>query len=71
MKTLYSEEIAGNKSNYNLEATFDKTDGVIGITQPRRHCDDEAGIDRVFLSSYQVKELFRFVYPRLTKSISF
>lgn len=56
--TTYSDEIKGERRNYNWSVGFDwTTGGFLGITQK-----DGADVkDRVLLSPEQVKELTAFI----------
>lgn len=56
-RTYYSDEIKGARGNYNWTATYDLTDGFLGVTQK----DGDKVIDRVLLSPDQVKELTSFI----------
>lgn len=57
-ETKYSDEIKGEKGNFNQSARFDWTDGgYLGITQK----DGDSVNDRVLLSPKQVKELDAFL----------
>ena len=55
--TRYSEKIAGTRTNHNLPARFDLTDGSLGITQ----FDNGTVSDRVLLCPKQVQELRKFL----------
>lgn len=60
-RTHYSDEIKGERRNYNWTATFDwTTGGFLGITQK----DGGDVKDRVLLSPKQVEELLAFVKTR-------
>lgn len=50
--TYYSKEIAGTSRNHGWSASFDFTDGYIGINQSK---------DRVLLSPAQFNALIAFV----------
>lgn len=52
----YSEQIAGDKGNYDWPVRFDVHNGYIGITQ----WNDGSG-DRVLLSPGQLAELRKFL----------
>lgn len=55
-RTIYSDQIAGARGNYNWPVRFDSTDGHLGITQT----EGDKVKDRVLLSPKQVQELIKF-----------
>lgn len=58
--TIYSDKVPGARGDYGWSASFDKTDGYVGINQH----DGDKLTDRVLLSAKQVKELIAFVEKR-------
>jgi hypothetical protein len=58
--TTYSDEVPGARGNYGWPATFDLTDGYLGITQ----FEGDTVKDRVLLSPRQVAALVAFVSKR-------
>ena len=61
-RTVYSEKVPGEKVNYEWAVRFDKSTGVVGITQ---YTDPSgASVDRVLLTRRQVRALVAFIRPR-------
>jgi hypothetical protein len=58
--TYYSDEILGNRENYNQPVTFDKTDEYLGISQKGK----DNTVERVLLTPRQVKEMLAFLKSR-------
>jgi hypothetical protein len=56
--TKYSDEFPGTRSNYNWTVRFDKTDGMIGITQKE---SDGSVKNRVLMSAAQTAALLKFI----------
>jgi hypothetical protein len=64
--TTYSDEVPGERMNYDWAVRFDKTDGFIGITQYDEHGKLK---DRVLLSPDQLKALVVFARARQRKRV--
>lgn len=59
--TKYSRVVEGTATNHSLNARFDLTDGILGISQWERGAKS---YERVLLNKKQVQELQQFLNGR-------